>query len=98
MRIIFPVELRFNKNDYKHTLAVVWRFDKPIDLCYNIKAFIGENSEEMLDLLKADIIRQYSNIFETVSPKDFTLVYSEEKVENGRVWMGGCTIQMTCLG
>ncbi len=95
MTIVYPLRLKFHRNNMRHTVYTVEMFQNERDLEYSVKACVAENREQALEhtiaAVKSEAIDFLMNNHSTLKYEDFELIYSAEEIENGRVWTGGGT-------
>jgi hypothetical protein len=99
--LLIPIRLEFRYNSYKHSEVMEnLIIHNQIQLRGNIKAFASDlPQEEILEQLRPELllwISRYSGYGVTLD--DFTLTYSLDQIENGRVWASGSVVRMHRFG
>lgn len=100
MYVCMPIRLEFRPDKTRHSendISVL----RIVNLDGNVKAVVGETSWDAFEGLKSDVIEFINkflpNFYGRVRLSDFTFVYDNELIENGRFWSGKCCNSYTRL-
>lgn len=92
--IAYPVRLEFWANERKHSVDMVKKWTTiNLGLTGNIKAIFNQDRSKAVEILINDI-KKYINTFPDVIENkvrlvDFSLIYSCNEIDHGKVWIGG---------
>lgn len=97
--IAFPIKIRFRISESRHTVQVanLYKGGEVLSIEHQVKAVVSDTWDGavngMCDAVRNEYVANITNKYPCVESRDFDVIYSIGKVEDGRVWSPGGVTQ-----